>query len=177
MKSLKNKILISMPNMTDPLFKKSIVYIFEHDINGAIGLIINKDLNSLKFNSSFKQENFHKEASDKEVLFGGPMQTETGIVLHGTLSKKTTSTPITKTLFFSNDRDILRRIIAAKNIQYRIIFGHSAWDSGQLENELKNGDWIAKSINDAFIFDNQLENMWIQAISSISDNLSLGGCA
>ena len=72
---------------------------------------------------------------------------------------------------------ILRIIIAAKNIQYRIIFGHSAWDSGQLENELKNGDWITKSINNAFIFDNQLKNMWIQAINSISDKLSLGGCA
>jgi putative transcriptional regulator len=47
-----------MPSMTDPLFKKSIVYLFEHDINGAAGVIINKGYSSLIFNSSFKQENF-----------------------------------------------------------------------------------------------------------------------
>ena len=177
MKTLKNKILISMPSMTDPLFKKSIVYLFEHDTNGAAGFIINKNFNSLKFNSSFKQENFHKKSSDRVILFGGPVQTETGIVLHGTLSNSTASIPLTKTLFFSNNKDILKTIIKAKNIQYRIVFGHSAWDSGQLEDEFKNGDWIAGSIADAFIFNNQLENMWTQAINSISDKLSAGGCA
>ena len=70
MKTLKNKILISIPSMIDPLFEKSIVYLFEHNIEGAIGLIINKHFNSLKFNLSFKQENFQKQDSDKEVLFG-----------------------------------------------------------------------------------------------------------
>ena len=177
MKTLKNKILISMPSMTDPLFKKSIVYLFEHDTNGAVGFIINKNFNSLKFNSSYKQESLHKEASDRVILFGGPVQTQTGIILHGTLSNSTASIPLTKTLFFSNNKDILKTIIEAKNIQYRIVFGHSAWDSGQLEDEFKNGDWIAKSITDAFIFDNQLKNMWTQAINSISNNLSTGGCA
>lgn len=175
MKTLKNKVLISMPSMIDPIFEKSIVYLFEHDINGASGVIINKDFNSLIFNSSSVQKKFLKPSFDKEVLFGGPVQTETGIVLHGALNRSTASTPLTKTLFFSNNKDILRRVNAAKNIQYRIIFGHSAWDSGQLENELKNGDWIAKSINNAFIFNKKLENMWIQALNSISDNLSPGG--
>ena len=175
MKTLKNKILISMPSMTDPLFKKSIVYLFEHDINGAAGVIINKGYSSLIFNSSFKQENFQEPYLKKEVLFGGPVQTETGIVLHDTLNENTAPKQLTKTLFFSENRDILRRVNAAKNIQYRIIFGHSAWDSGQLENELKNGDWIAKSINNAFIFNKKLENMWIQALNSISNKLSPGG--
>ena len=164
-----------MPSMTDPIFKKSIVYLFEHDINGAAGVIINKDFNSLIFNSSFVEKKIRKPYFDKEVLFGGPVQTETGIVLHGTLSKSTASIALTKTLFFSNDKDVLRRINASKDIQYRIIFGHSAWDSGQLENELKNGDWIAKSINNAFIFNKKLENMWIQALNSISNKLSPGG--
>ena len=175
MKTLKNKILISMPSMTDPLFEKSIVYLFEHDIDGAIGLIINKHFNSLKFNLSFKQKNFQKQASDKEVLFGGPVKPETGIVLHENLGENSNSTPLTKTLFFSSDKDILQIIGTTKNIQHRVIFGHSAWDSGQLENELKNGDWIAKSINNAFIFNKKLENMWIQALNSISDKLSPGG--
>jgi len=177
MKTLKNKILISMPSMTDPLFEKSIVYLFEHDIEGAIGLIINKHFNSLKFNLSFKQENFQKQASDKEVLFGGPVKPETGIVLHENLGENSNSTPLTETLFFSSDKDILRIIGTTKNIQHRVVFGHSAWKSGQLENELKNGDWIVNSITNAFIFNNRLETMWNQAINSISNKLSIGGCA
>ena len=42
MGSLKNQILISMPHMTDPFFSKSVIYICEHNQQGAIGIIINK---------------------------------------------------------------------------------------------------------------------------------------
>ena len=42
MGSLKNQILISMPHMTDPFFSKSVIYICEHNQQGAMGIIINK---------------------------------------------------------------------------------------------------------------------------------------
>ena len=42
MNSIINHILISMPHMEDPYFKKSVIYMCEHDRNGAMGLIVNK---------------------------------------------------------------------------------------------------------------------------------------
>ena len=42
MGSLKNQILISMPHMSDPYFSKSVIYICEHNKEGAMGIIINK---------------------------------------------------------------------------------------------------------------------------------------
>ena len=39
--SLKNHFLIAMPTLTDPYFKKSVVYLCEHDAEGAMGFIIN----------------------------------------------------------------------------------------------------------------------------------------
>ena len=46
----------------------------------------------LQSDLSFKQENFQKQASDKEVLFGGPVKPETGIVLHENLGENSNST-------------------------------------------------------------------------------------
>ena len=44
MKNLTNQIIIAMPQMPDDRFKKSVVLIFEHNSQGATGLIINKPI-------------------------------------------------------------------------------------------------------------------------------------
>ena len=52
MKSVKNKLLISMPNMVDPYFAKSVIFICEDDINGTMGIIVNKPISEMKIVSS-----------------------------------------------------------------------------------------------------------------------------
>ena len=59
MKSLKNKLLISMPNMVDPYFAKSVIFICEDDKNGTIGIIINKPISQMKIvNTGIKNKIF-----------------------------------------------------------------------------------------------------------------------
>ena len=64
MKNLSNNFLISMPHVNDPVFKKSLIYICNHDKDGAMGLIINKPISSLKLNqevdSILKETNLFK---------------------------------------------------------------------------------------------------------------------
>ena len=36
------KLLIAPPNMPDPRFRKTVVYIWRHDVSGAAGVVINK---------------------------------------------------------------------------------------------------------------------------------------
>ena len=55
MGGLKNQILISMPHMKDPFFSKTVIYICEHEENGAMGLIINKTIDTTKLSSIFKK--------------------------------------------------------------------------------------------------------------------------
>ena len=40
--SLVNHFLIAMPAMDDPCFGKTLIYIAEHNSNGALGLIVNR---------------------------------------------------------------------------------------------------------------------------------------
>ena len=44
MNSINNRILIAMPHMDSPFFKESVIFMCEHDKNGAMGLIVNKPL-------------------------------------------------------------------------------------------------------------------------------------
>ena len=59
MKSLKNKLLISMPNMVDPYFAKSVIFICEDDVNGTMGVIVNKPISQMKIiNAGIKNKIF-----------------------------------------------------------------------------------------------------------------------
>jgi len=44
MKNYSNKLLLTMPHIKDPIFSKSVIYLFRHDKNGSMGLIINKPM-------------------------------------------------------------------------------------------------------------------------------------
>ena len=48
MNSLKNKLLVAMPNMADPYFAESVVLLCEDNNNGVLGLIINKPISQMK---------------------------------------------------------------------------------------------------------------------------------
>ena len=52
----------------------------------------------------------------------------------------------------------------------KFISGYAGWSKGQLENEIKNGDWIVqKAIND-LIFGTDCEKVWNNAIESLGFN-------
>ena len=75
MKSLKNKLLISMPNMVDPYFAKSVIFICEDDTTGTMGIIVNKPISQMKIvGSGIKNKIFEDIINESEkIFFGGPV--------------------------------------------------------------------------------------------------------
>jgi putative transcriptional regulator len=57
------------------------------------------------------------------------------------------------------------------------MMGHAGWRPGQLENEIKKGDWMMQSMTDDFVFNIQSNSMWEQAISSLDHNWANGANA
>ena len=85
MNTLKNHLLISVPHMNDTFFGKSVVYICDHNKEGAMGLIINKPINHREVEEIIKIENLQGnqlEIVKIKTFFGGPVLTEKMIVLH-----------------------------------------------------------------------------------------------
>ena len=82
--SLTNQFLIAMPGMLDEQFAGSVVYLFEHNAKGAMGLVVNRptdvSLRTLLDKIELKLE--ITPFADQAVYFGGPVQTERGFVLH-----------------------------------------------------------------------------------------------
>lgn len=83
---LTDHFLIAMPGMGDELFAGSLVYVCEHNKDGALGLIVNKTAD-ITVQALFERLNMHLPRADLAalpVLMGGPMFQDRGFVLHDT---------------------------------------------------------------------------------------------
>ncbi len=184
MNTLKNHLLISVPHMNDTLFGKSVVYICEHNTEGAMGLIINKSINHKELESIIKIETargFQLEDTNIKTYFGGPILIEKIIVLHTNNIKNNNTIPITSKISISSEESIIGEFGKNVNIKYKLFFGHSGWDAGQLEREIENGDWLLQTSNIDLLFDFPSEKLWEQATKSlgidINDISIIGGSA
>ena len=170
MGSLKNQILISMPHMNDPFFSKSVVYICEHEKNGAMGMIVNKKLDAPELNKIinklFKVEKYFNTFKSN-TFFGGPVSLERGIILHHSDYSSSKSISISKSISLTSDQGALGDLKRGKGVPFKIILGHAGWSAGQLEREIENGDWLIQNTTSDFIFNLSPNQMWEHAARSI----------
>ena len=167
-----------MPHMSDPFFAKAVVYICEHNKDGAIGMIINKRFDSDELREAF-DELFSVDTSldrfMKDIFFGGPVLLEKGIVLHHSDYTSPESISISKSICITSRQDALGELEKNEQIPYKLMLGHAGWSAGQLEREIENGDWLIQNTTSDFVFNVPPKQMWAQANKSLGMDLGLSG--
>ena len=156
--------------MPDAFFSKSIIYICEHNHQGAMGLIINKKLGEKKLDSQLLklfQGNATYKLLKNKIYFGGPVLIENGIVLHQSSNKSQESIPISDSISITNNQKVLDTLIEKSGLAFKIMLGHAGWSKGQLENEIENGDWFLQKTKTDFVFNMSYDKMWFNAIESL----------
>ena len=168
MNSLKNHFLISVPHLKDPFFEKSVIYLCEHDKKGAMGLIINKAIkkNNITLKNSSLGIEFNKYLEKNYLHIGGPVLTDKILLLH-TNNEINKSVPVSDEVSISGNIELLSSIQKSKHIKSKLFLGHAGWDSGQLEKEIKNGDWLIQKSSTNLIFEQEIDNIWITATNSL----------
>ncbi len=179
MQNLKNHFLLAMPGLIDPNFSNSVVYICEHSEKGAMGLVINNQMDiPLKAIFDQLQLNYHEESGDSRVFSGGPVQRDRGFILHKSCEQKWESTvAISDEISLTASKDILTDIAAGNGPENALItLGYSSWGAGQLEEELVQNSWLTVPADSAIIFSTDCGERAYAAASSIGidlDRLSL----
>ena len=146
--NLTNHFLIAMPAMADPYFSKTLIYIAEHNEQGALGLIVNRplELNVAilleQISITFSPENSTRLAS-MPVFFGGPVQTDRGFVLHRPIGSWQSTLSVDDEIGLTSSRDILQSVASSQQaIDLIITLGYAGWGAGQLEHELAQNAWL-----------------------------------
>lgn len=166
--TLKDHLLIAMPSLTDPYFKHSVVYLCEHDDKGAMGFIINYPV-KLTLQELLKNVETISYQPDppllEPVFLGGPLALEHGFVLHSPIADNSQSTKLNEQLMMSNSNAILSTLGTEKAPEkYMVTLGYASWDSGQLEQEIKDNQWLTIESENDIIFNTPIEKRWIESL-------------
>ena len=168
MNSLKNHFLISVPHLKDPFFEKSVVYLCEHDKKGAMGLIINKAIkkNNITLKDSSSDIELNNYLEKNYLHIGGPVLTDRVLFLH-TNNDISKSVPVSDKVSISGNIELLSSLQKSKDVKSKLFLGHAGWNSGQLEREIENGDWLIQKSSTSIIFEQEIDNIWIIATNSL----------
>lgn len=174
--SLAGQFLIAMPSMFDPNFEQTVIYICAHSEHGAVGLVVNRPTGTVSLRDLLEQleiPSLHIPR-EKQVLIGGPVETERGFVLHSTdYCREDATLKTSDTIGLTATLDILTAIASGEGPRRSLLaIGYSGWGPGQLEEEIQANGWLHAPADDALVFDEDYESKWQRAIGLMGIDVS-----
>ena len=170
------QLLIAMPTMQDPRFERTVIYMCIHSADGAMGLIVNRPLESLTFRDLLSQLDLDEPepAADIAVQYGGPVETGRGFVLHTLEYEQDGTIIVDNKVGLTATIDVLRDIAADQGPQRAILaLGYAGWGPGQLDSEIQQNAWLNVPADDVLMFDAEIDSRWERAIAKLGVDLSL----
>lgn len=174
---LEGKLLIAMPGMSDPHFDKSVIYMCAHSAEGAMGIMINKPVEGLSFHELITRLDLKptERTPDFPVLYGGPVETGRGFVLHsGEYETSDGTMPVSEDVSLTATLDILRAIAEGRGPD-RAIFalGYAGWNAGQIESEIRLNGWIHCDSDPDILFGSAPDTKWVEALRKLGIDASV----
>ncbi len=166
--ALAPSLLVAMPQLLDPNFKRAVVLLVHHDEAGTFGVVLNRttEILALQLCESIEIE-WHGDP-EAEVHWGGPVQPQTGWVLFdgpGTGSDDVRD--VASGVSFAGSLDVLSRMASSPPDRLRVILGYAGWGPGQLEMELTEGAWLVAPVDRHAVFDVVRDEMWGHVVRSL----------
>ena len=174
--SLSGQLLVAMPQMSDPRFARTVVYLCAHSADGAMGLVVNRLIDSLSFGSLLAQLGVEPEGApaDMPVHFGGPVESSRGFVLHTSDYHQDSTLVIDDEIALTATVDVLRAIARGTGPRRRVLaLGYAGWAPGQLDAEIQANGWLLVPADLDLVFGGDNDSKWQQAIAKIGIDLSL----
>jgi putative transcriptional regulator len=173
--NLTNHLLIAMPSLRDPTFRRSVAFVCQHSEEGAMGLLINR-LSEYRLGDVLAQMNIqpeHSQIGDAPVLIGGPVQPERGFVLHAPPGDWESSFRISTRVCVTTSRDVLVAMAAGRGPEVALVaLGYAGWSAGQLENELRENAWLTAPADERILFATPLEQRWEAAAALVGVDIA-----
>jgi putative transcriptional regulator len=177
---LEGQVLIAMPSMPDPKFEQAVVFLCAHSKQGAMGLVLNKVVSNITFVDLLKQLRIRPatKVPGKAILFGGPVETGRGFVLHTPDYSAGDSTvkignQVGLNVGLTATVDVLKAIADGGGpSQSMLALGYAGWQSGQLEREIQQNGWLTCPADEYLLFGSELRGKWDYAIRKLGFNPS-----
>jgi putative transcriptional regulator len=168
---LEGKLLIALPGMTDERFAQTVIYMCAHSAKGAMGIVINKPIPGLSFAEVLKQLQIDTKPLIGEfpILYGGPVETGRGFVLHsGDYEGSDSTLPVSEDISLTATLDILRALAEGRGPKQALFaLGYAGWAPGQVETEFQRNGWLHCKADPSLVFGVDPEAKWRTALQRL----------
>ena len=169
-------LLAAHPRRQEPLLRRGVVLVIEHDKTGAIGLQLNKPYtNDINFQTVM--DNVGLTSPYEQPLYnGGPSATNRIHVIHSLDWYSPSTVKVTDKIGVSHDVSILSAIAHNEGPEYfRVAAGFTRWLPGHLEGEIAgeapwtiNHTWSFTPADCETVFELDDIDQWHRVISESS---------
>ena len=159
----KGNILISEPFLADTYFRRSIVYLTEHNEEGSLGFVLNKPL-GISINEIV--DDFPE--CDHTVSVGGPVSNNTVHYIHTLGAQIPDSVEVADGIFWGGDFDLVKTLISqgsVKENELRFFLGYAGWSAGQLAGEMEEHAWLVGRLPRRMVMHSMGSEFWEKTLA------------
>ena len=140
-------LLLANTDLMEPTFRRSVIYVVEHNDGGTLGVVLNRPSETAVYNVL---PQWTKLATKPKTMFvGGPVKRDAALCLAtlraGLQPNDVPGLRHVQGRIVMVDLDGDPDVIAPAVEGVRIYAGYSGWTIGQLEGEIERDDWIVLS--------------------------------
>lgn len=157
-------LLVSAPFLKDYHFARSVVLVVEHNDEGSMGIVINKNFSNLMTLNELVPE--LASIPPIPLYKGGPVGRDTLFYLH-TFSYLKDALPLGNGLYVNGDFEQMKRyILAGGETQgmVRFFMGYAGWQRGQLTQEIEANTWMVSNDSQVDLLNMYLRDLWKESL-------------
>ena len=160
---------MAMPAIGTGPFWRSVVYLLDHDEDGALGVVVNHPLDA---DVDEVLPHWSPLVGAPDCLFeGGPVQADAALAL--AVVPAGSSLPGWRPAggqlaLVDLDGPVPPR---EQVLGLRVFAGYAGWDAGQLEGEIAEGAWIVAEAHDEDVFSARPESLWSRVLGRQSGDI------
>jgi len=158
-------LLVSMPQMADPNFAKTVVLLCDYTDQGAFGFVVNRQMDELAW-QFIRTEPPVRIDPDMRLWVGGPVDLErTWVLMAEAQGPEDEQREICPGVLLSVSRELTLQLLQAPpSSRARVLIGYAGWGPGQLDKELAASAWLTTEVDPGLIFGVPADQMWQAAI-------------
>ena len=164
-------LLIAEPFLKDPNFRRTVVFLCDHQEEGSFGFLINRD-----FGHTLDEMVNDLDYLKIPVYYGGPVQMDTIHFLHTYPDKIEGSYEVLNGIYWGGDFERAIELIkdgAVDLSRIRFYIGYSGWGQGQLKDELKEKSWLTAEATRKLVFHRNIDEIWKDSLRHLGGEYEL----
>jgi putative transcriptional regulator len=164
MDTLQGNLLVSSPDLADPNFAKTVVLVAVHGEEGALGLILNREMNT-PLSQVWEKVSELECLRTENVRHGGPVS---GSLMAVHDQRSLANLVVTDDIFVATELNAMEALARSADGRAFFFIGHSGWGPGQLETEMTDGSWLVLPATAGNVFgDRDLSVLWKECVIEV----------